>query len=60
VVSREEARARAIDDLLGLFGGRTQTVVAHLVESGKLTREDIWDAETLIDDLERRGDKREE
>jgi len=57
VISRQEARVRAIDDLLGLFGGRTQTVVAHLVESGKLTREDIREAEKLIDDLEQ-GDKR--
>jgi BlaI family penicillinase repressor len=57
VVSRQEVSGRFIDDLLGLFGGRTQTVMAHLVESGKLTRADIRDAEKLIDDLE---EKREE
>jgi BlaI family transcriptional regulator, penicillinase repressor len=60
VVSREEARGRALDDLLGLFGGRAQTVMAHLVESRKLTREDIREAEKLIDDLEQREHKREE
>jgi predicted transcriptional regulator len=58
-VSREEARGHAIDDLLGLFGGRTQTVMAHLVESGRLTRDDIRETEKLIDDLERE-DRREE
>jgi predicted transcriptional regulator len=60
VVSREETRGRALDDLLGLFGGHAQTVMAHLVESGKLTREDIRETEKLIDDLERRENKTEE
>jgi predicted transcriptional regulator len=60
VVSREEARGSALDDLLGLFGGRAQTVMAHLVESGKLTREDIRETEKLINDLEQRKNKTEE
>jgi BlaI family penicillinase repressor len=55
VTSRQEAGGRAIEDLLSLFGGRTQTVMAHLVESGKLTRDDIRETEKLIGDLERRG-----
>src|ERR1700722_6065800 len=60
VTSREEAGGRAIEDLLSLFGGRTQTVMAHLVESGNLTRDDIRETEKLIGDLERRekGNKR--
>src|SRR5579871_1994317 len=37
-ISRQEARGRLLDDLLQLFGGRTQSIMAHLVESGKLTR----------------------
>lgn len=41
VLSCQEVRGRLIDDFVSLFGGRTQTVMAHLVESGKLTREDI-------------------
>ena len=57
VVSRQEARGRVIDDLLSLFGGRTQTIMAHLVESGRLTRDDIREAEKLMNDLERRGEK---
>src|SRR6185312_7550782 len=54
-VSRQEARGRVLEELLSLFGGRPQTVMAHLVESGKLTRDDIRDAEKLIDDLEKRN-----
>jgi BlaI family transcriptional regulator, penicillinase repressor len=56
-ISRQEAKTRFVDDLLRLFGGRAQTVMAHLVESGKLSRDDIREAEKLIDDLEAKGDK---
>jgi len=48
VVSREAARGRLIDELLALFGGRTQPVMAHLVESGKLTLDDVQEAEKLL------------
>ena len=34
-VSRNAAQRRLIDDLLTLFGGRTQPVMAHLIESGR-------------------------
>jgi len=54
VVSRQAARGRLIDDLLSLFGGRTQPVMAHLVESGKLTLDDIRETEKLIKDLARK------
>ena len=50
-LSRQEVSGRFIDDLLSLFGGRAQSVMAHLVESGKLTRADIRETEKLIDDL---------
>src|ERR1041385_7952390 len=45
VVSRHAAQRRLIDDLLGLFGGRTQPVMAHLIESGRLTLEDVREAD---------------
>jgi BlaI family transcriptional regulator, penicillinase repressor len=48
VVSRNAAQTRLIDELLGLFGGRTQPVMAHLVESGKLTMEDVKEAERAL------------
>jgi len=54
VISRQEAGGRAIEDLLSLFGGRTQTVMAQLVESGRLTRDDIRETEKLISELEQR------
>lgn len=40
-VSRKSAYRRVVDDLLSLFGGEAQPVVAHLLESGKLTLEDL-------------------
>jgi BlaI family transcriptional regulator, penicillinase repressor len=53
-VSRTAAQRRLIDDLLSLFGGRTQPVMAHLIESGKLTLEDVKEAESLLRQLERK------
>ena len=47
-VSRNAAQRRLIDDLLALFGGRTQPVMAHLVESGKLTLDDVHEAERAL------------
>jgi predicted transcriptional regulator len=48
VVARDAAQRRLIDDLLGLFGGRTQPVMAHLIESGKLTLDDVEEARKLL------------
>jgi predicted transcriptional regulator len=48
VVSRADAQRRFVDDLLALFGGKTQLVMAHLVESGRLTLDDVREAEQLI------------
>lgn len=51
-VSRDAAQRRLIDDLLALFGGRTQPVMAHLIESGRLTLEDVKEAEKTLRKLE--------
>ena len=48
VVSRKDAERRLVDELLGLFGGRAKLVMAHLVESGELTLEDIKEAEKAL------------
>src|SRR2546430_4525415 len=40
-ISRNAAQRRLVEDLLALFGGRTQPVMAHLIESGRLTLEEI-------------------
>ena len=53
-ISRDAAQRRLIDDLLALFGGRTQPVMAHLIESGKLTLEDVQEAERTLRKLERK------
>jgi BlaI family transcriptional regulator, penicillinase repressor len=53
-ISRNAAQRRLIDDLLALFGGRSQPVMAHLIESGKLTLEDVKEAEKALRKLERK------
>ena len=47
-VSREAAQRRLVDDLLGLFGGRSRPIMAHLVESGRLTLDDVREAEKAL------------
>jgi predicted transcriptional regulator len=55
VVSRGAAQSRLIDDLFGLFGGRTQPVMAHLIESGKLTLDDVEEARKTLRKLAKKG-----
>jgi BlaI family penicillinase repressor len=56
-VSRKVAQRRLVDEFLSLFGGRTQPVMAHLIESGRLTLEDVQEAERVLRKLE--DDKQE-
>lgn len=51
VVTRDAAKARLVDDFLALFGGRMQPVMAHLIEAGNLTPNDVADAEKLLREL---------
>lgn len=44
-VSREAAQRKLVDELLGLFGGRSRPIIAHLIESGSLTLEEVRKAE---------------
>jgi len=57
VIAREEAKGRFVDDMLKAFGGSPQFVMAHMVETGKLTLEDIREAEKLIQELKREESK---
>lgn len=50
-VSRNAAQRRLVDELLSLLGGRTQPVMAHLIESGRLTLQDVKEAERLLRSL---------
>lgn len=52
-VSRDAAQNKLIDELLVLFGGRTQPVMAHLIESGRLTLADVKEAEKTLRKLGR-------
>ena len=54
VVSRQATQRRFLDELLGLFGGRTQPVMAHLIEAGKLTLEDVQEAERTLRKLSKK------
>ena len=47
-ISRDAAQRRLIDDLLSFFGGRSEPVMAHLIESGKLSLEDVKEAEKTL------------
>ena len=51
VVSRAHAQRRLVDEFLTLFGGRMQPVMAHLVETGRLTLSDVQEAEKLLRDI---------
>jgi BlaI family transcriptional regulator, penicillinase repressor len=47
-ISREAVQRRLIDDILTFFGGRGQPVVARLIETGKLSLDDVKEAEQLL------------
>lgn len=47
--SRASVQTRLLRELLGLFGGSARPVMAHLVEMGKISHEDIEDAQKLLD-----------
>jgi BlaI family transcriptional regulator, penicillinase repressor len=53
-ISRDAAQRRLVDELLAVFGGRPQPVMAHLVESGKLSLEDVKEAEKALRELSRK------
>ena len=48
VITRGAAQRRLVDELLSLFGGRPQPVMAHLIESGRLTIDDLREAEKAL------------
>jgi predicted transcriptional regulator len=53
-ISRNAAQRRLIDELLSFFGGSSQPVVAHLIESGNLTLEDVKEAEQTLRRLQKK------
>ena len=57
-ISRASAQRRLIDELLAFFGGRSQPVMAHLIETGKLTLEDVQQAEQTLRKLAKKERER--
>jgi BlaI family penicillinase repressor len=53
LVARDIARHRLLDDILSLFGGRAQPMMAQLAEAGKLTLDDVRELEKTIKTIER-------
>ena len=54
VLSPRAVRGRLIDDLIALFGGGPSLLMAHMIEAGKLTKEDIAEAEEALAKFERK------
>ena len=52
LVARDVARHRLLDDILSLFGGRAQPMMAQLAEAGKLTLDDVRELEKTIKRIE--------
>jgi predicted transcriptional regulator len=57
-VSRSGAEHRLIDELLSFFGGKSQPVMARLIETGQLTLDDVKEAEQLLRELEKKDGRR--
>jgi predicted transcriptional regulator len=56
LITRDAAQRRVIDDLLSYFGGQSQLLMAHLVESGKISLSDVREAERIVKNHRRKGD----
>lgn len=52
-LTRNAAQRRLVDDLITLFGGQPQLLMARLIESGRLTLQDVKEAEKALRKLER-------
>jgi predicted transcriptional regulator len=54
-ISRRSAQNHMFDDFVRLFGGRMQPLMAHLIEAGQLTLEDVQAAEKLLRERSAKG-----
>lgn len=55
-VSRDAAHGKLIDNLLNIFGGNAQPVMSHLIETGKLTLEDLQEARKTLKELSKKDE----
>jgi len=56
LVARSAAQRRLVDDFLSLFGGRAQPLMTHLIESGRLSVEDLKEAQKAFNRLSSRDE----
>jgi BlaI family transcriptional regulator, penicillinase repressor len=56
-VSRQSAYRRVIDDVLDIFGGSAQPLMSHLIETGKLSLEDVRAMEETLTEIESNAKK---
>jgi BlaI family transcriptional regulator, penicillinase repressor len=55
-ISRKDAQGRLINELLSFLGGnKARLVMAHLVDSGELTLDDVKDAEKALHKQRKQG-----
>ena len=54
IVSRSSAQHRMIDDLVALFGGKRLPIMTHLIESGRLTPQEVSEAQKALRNLSKR------
>ena len=62
IVARDAARHRFLDEILSLFGGKAQPMMAQLAEAGKLTLDDVRQLEKVVKDhdLRKRTERKKE
>jgi BlaI family penicillinase repressor len=60
VISRSSAQPRMIDDLVALFGGKRLPIMTHLIESGRLTPEEVREARKALEDLAKQRQPRKD
>lgn len=53
LIAKDAARDGLLDEILSFFGGRPQPMMAQLVESGKLTLDDIRELEKAVVESQR-------
>src|SRR5690349_2103550 len=53
ILARDVTRHRLLDEILSLFGGRAQPMMAQLAEAGRLTLDDVRELEKTIKHLEK-------
>jgi predicted transcriptional regulator len=53
LIAKHAARAGLLDEILSFFGGRPQPMMAQLIESGKLTLDDIREMQKAAAEVDR-------